>query len=126
MKTILLVSMVLITVLICSCTPAPKAAESGALPGESPAVVAEVAAAESSTVTIKNFVFEPAELTVAAGTAVIWKNNDNVAHLLVSTGLFESKALNSGDEFTFTFNTPGEYDYYCNIHPSMKGKVIVK
>ena len=75
---------------------------------------------------INNFAFNPSELTVNSGTAVTWKNAHNVVHTVVSQNLFESKTLNKGDEFAFTFNTPGEYNYYCSIHPSMGGKVIVK
>lgn len=78
------------------------------------------------TVMINHFIFEPASLTVDAGTTVTWKHNDSVAHTIVSPNLFESKTLNRGDVFTFDFATAGEYDYYCSIHPSMKGKIIVK
>ena len=84
------------------------------------------APAEPNTIQINHFVFEPQELTVEAGTTVAWKHNDNVAHTVVSTGLFESETLARGDVFTFTFLERGEYEYHCSIHPSMTGKVIVK
>ena len=79
-----------------------------------------------NTITIANFAFEPSELTITKGTAVTWNHNDNAAHTIVSQGLFESKVMNKGDEFSFTFDKVGEYDYHCRIHPSMKGKVIVQ
>ena len=95
--------------------------------GCSPQVVEDKAApAEPNTIQINHFVFEPQELTVDAGTTVTWKHNDNVAHTVVSAGLFESETLARGDVFTFTFLERGEYEYHCSIHPSMTGKVIVK
>ena len=75
---------------------------------------------------IDNFAFNPLELTISSGTTITWKNNHNVNHIIVSQNLFESKTLKKGDEFAFTFNTPGEYNYYCSIHPSMRGRIIVK
>ena len=85
----------------------------------------EVKGAKGDTITINHFVFEPKELTVVEGTTVTWLHNDNVAHTIVSPSLFESSVLNKGDKFTFTFTKKGEYEYYCSIHPSMRGKIIV-
>lgn len=81
---------------------------------------------KANEIIIDNFAFTPKELTVNSGTTITWKNNDKVVHTIVSQNLFESKTLKDGDQFTFTFNTPGEYNYYCSIHPSMRGKIIVK
>ena len=81
---------------------------------------------EENAVVIDNFAFEPDELIIDAGTEVIWKQNDDVAHTIVSEGLIKSEILNKGDEFSFTFSEKGEYGYSCGIHPSMKGKVIVR
>jgi len=81
---------------------------------------------DSNVIMINHFVFAPNELIVAKGTTVKWIQNDNVTHIVVSNGLFESKPLTKGDEFSFTFNTPGKYNYYCSIHTSMTGKIIVK
>lgn len=81
---------------------------------------------EGNTIVMDHFIFEPSYVTIDAGTRVTWKQNDNVAHTIVSQGLFESKTLNKGDEFSFTFTEPGEYEFHCGIHPSMTGKVIVK
>ena len=79
----------------------------------------------ANEVIIDNFAFTPQELTINSGTTITWKNNHNVVHTIVSQNLFESKTLNKGDEFAFTFNTPGEYNYYCSIHPSMRGRIII-
>lgn len=75
---------------------------------------------------VGHFVFEPKSLTVSAGETVIWRHDDNVAHTIVSENLFESPVLERGNEFSFTFQNPGEYEYRCGIHPSMAGKIIVR
>ena len=81
----------------------------------------------ANVVTIENFSFAPAELTVSPGTEVTWINKDDEAHTVVTSGnTFKSKALDTGDKFSFIFRDPGTYEYFCSIHPQMKGKVIVK
>jgi plastocyanin len=78
-------------------------------------------------VKIDNFSFMPQELTVAAGTKVTWVNRDDIPHTVVSTnGTFKSKALDTDDQFSFTFEKAGTYDYFCSIHPKMTAKVFVK
>jgi plastocyanin len=85
------------------------------------------AAAGPATVQIDNFTFAPATLTVAAGTTVTWKNDDDDAHTVVEKDRkFKSAALDTDDKFSQTFTAPGEYEYFCSIHPYMKGKVVVK
>jgi len=81
---------------------------------------------QGNAVTISNFTFTPNVLEVTAGTKVTWTNNDSMGHTVVSANLFQSPTLNQGGEFSFTFTTPGTYNYNCSIHPSMTGKVIVK
>jgi amicyanin len=83
----------------------------------------------SVKVTIDNFVFEPKELVIPAGTTVTWVNADDVPHTVTSTAtppLFNSKALDTENRFSFEFKTPGTYEYFCKPHPFMTGKVIVK
>ena len=76
--------------------------------------------------TIKDFTFDPGDLTVAKGTAVTWKNDDSATHRIKSgDGSFDSKDLKNGDSFDHTFDTAGTFDYICGIHPSMKGKITV-
>jgi len=83
--------------------------------------------ARNFEVKIDNFSFEPSAITVAAGTKVTWANRDDVPHTVVNTdGKFKSNALDTDDQFSFTFTDPGTYDYYCSVHPKMTGKVIVK
>lgn len=78
-------------------------------------------------VKIDNFSFGPANLTVAAGTTVTWKNNDDVPHTVVSDEkLFKSKALDTDDKFSYTFTKPGTYNYFCSVHPKMTAKIVVR
>ena len=77
-------------------------------------------------VKIDNFSYMPHDITVAAGTTIIWVNNDDIPHTVVSTtDLFKSKALDTDDKFSFKFDKPGTYEYFCSIHPKMTAKVIV-
>jgi plastocyanin len=78
-------------------------------------------------VVIENFSFQPTTLTVKAGTKVTWVNRDDVPHTATDTDKrFNSKALDTDDQFSFTFEQPGTYNYYCALHPKMTGQIIVK
>ena len=80
----------------------------------------------AGAVTIKDFAFDPGDLTVAKGTTVTWKNDDSATHRIKSgDGSFDSEDLKNGDSFEHTFDTAGTFDYICGIHPSMKGKITV-
>ncbi|SOD25611.1 40-residue YVTN family beta-propeller repeat-containing protein [Variovorax sp. YR752] len=102
--------------------------------GNAPRKVAvqRVAAAEaahagsSSHVTIRNFAFEPAQITVKAGQRVSWQNDDGAPHGVVfkdgGTGI---DLLLPGKSFARTFDKPGTYDYVCSVHPYMTARVTV-
>jgi len=79
-------------------------------------------------ITIDNFSFAPATLTVPAGTKVTWVNHDDIPHTVVSEdkATFKSPALDTDEKFSFTFVKPGTYTYFCSIHPKMTAKVIVQ
>jgi amicyanin len=82
---------------------------------------------ETMEVKIDNFTFGPAELTVKAGTTITWTNRDDIPHTVVSTDkAFKSKVLDTDEEFSATFRTPGTFSYFCSIHPKMIGKVVVQ
>ena len=84
-------------------------------------------AAASPAVTIDNFSFGPATLTVGVGTTVTWTNRDDIPHTVASTeGAFKSKAVDTDEKFSYTFPKPGTYSYFCSIHPKMTGKVVVQ
>ena len=78
-------------------------------------------------VKIDNFAFAPQRIVVQAGTTVTWTNADDAPHTIVSTTkLFKSSALDTEDKFSFTFATPGTYEYFCSLHPHMTGTVVVE
>ena len=64
---------------------------------------------------------------MTVGTEVEVENRDTAAHTWTSVdGVFDSGNLGNGDTFTFTFDTPGEYEFFCSIHPDMKGSITVQ
>ena len=79
-------------------------------------------------VKIDNFKFGPMTTTVAAGTTVTWTNDDDVPHTVVSDDktTFKSKALDTGEHFSYTFAKPGKYTYFCSVHPKMIAEVVVQ
>ncbi|MFM0391714.1 cupredoxin domain-containing protein [Paraburkholderia phytofirmans] len=87
-----------------------------------------VARAETpNTVTIKNFMFMPMEMTVKAGSTVTWKNLDGEPHTVVNdSGMFRSAALDQNDTYQFKFDKPGVYKVFCGIHPNMKETITVQ
>jgi plastocyanin len=88
---------------------------------------ASPARAADTEVTIDNFTFAPERVTVKAGTTVTWINRDDIPHTVASTTrLFKSKALDTDDKFSFTFATPGMYEYFCSLHPHMKATIVVE
>ena len=83
-------------------------------------------AADATPVKIGNFTFGPQDLKVKSGTTVIWVNEDDIPHTVVSLNNFRSKPLDSNDTFSFTFTTPGTYKYFCSLHPHMTGTIVVE
>ena len=81
----------------------------------------------TNTISIKNFTFNPSTLTVKVGANVTWTNEDSASHQVKEdNGLFLSSVLGNGQSFTYTFTAIGTYNYTCNIHSTMHGKVIVE
>ena len=80
------------------------------------------------TVSIQNFSFKPANITIKRGTRVVWINRDSTAHTATANNgkSFDSGRLGPGQRFSHTFKTVGKKAYHCEIHPSMKGSVTVK
>jgi plastocyanin len=85
-------------------------------------------AAPAGAVSIDNFTFTPQSLKVKAGTTVTWTNKDDIPHgIAASDNAFKkSKALDTDDSFSYTFTTPGTYQYFCYIHPHMVGTIVVE
>jgi|SRR5579872_1679497 len=93
-----------------------------------PAAAAPAAKTPVATdqVSIDNFTFSPQVVTVAAGTTVTWKNKDDIPHLVVLTDQrARSPALDTEQSYSYKFDKPGTYGYFCGMHPKMTGTVIV-
>jgi plastocyanin len=115
---------ILATLLVMTLSGASSALQPGS--GSSMAVAAS-AAGPGAEVKIDNFSFTPGAVTVKAGTQVTWINHDDIPHTVDSTeGKFKSAALDTDDKFQFRFTEPGEYPFYCRMHPKMTGKIIVR
>jgi amicyanin len=90
------------------------------------AAAAPVYAADME-VKIDNFTFNPQQITIKAGTTVTWANHDDIPHTVVSKAfIFKSKALDTDDKYSFTFTTPGTFEYFCSLHPHMTGSIVVE
>ena len=88
---------------------------------------APAAQAANIEVNIDQFAFAPQRITVKAGTTVTWINDDDVPHTVAaSSRFFRSKPLDTKDKFSFTFTTPGAYEYFCSLHPHMTGTIVVE
>lgn len=77
-------------------------------------------------VSLENTRFEPASVTVDAGTTVVWTNNDEIQHTVTAdNGTFDSGTLATGETFSYTFNEPGVYPYHCQFHGVAGGTGMV-
>jgi plastocyanin len=84
--------------------------------------------AATNEVVIDRFSFRPDKLTVPVGTTVTWINRDDVPHAVVSKDkkTIVSAAMDTDGKFSYTFIVAGTNDYYCSVHPFMKGRIIVQ
>jgi plastocyanin len=83
----------------------------------------------AAAVSIDNFAFTPAEITIHAGDSITWTNRDDIPHTVTDAAhppAFRSQALDTDDSVSFTFDKPGVYRYFCSLHPHMQASVIVK
>jgi plastocyanin len=78
--------------------------------------------AQPATVKITSFRFDPKTLTVPAGTTVEWINESGRHTIEADNGAFRSAALETGEKFSFKFDKPGTYNYYCTFHGNKGGK----
>lgn len=79
-------------------------------------------------VTIQNFAFSPADITVKKGTKVTWTNQDSTQHTVTENDGKNGPSappLDNGKSYSFTFNETGSFHYHCSIHPEMTGTVTV-
>jgi plastocyanin len=91
-----------------------------------PLAIQRTAFSGTMQVVIQNFAFEPAEARVAVGTTIVWINQDLVPHTVtLRNGIADSGLMRPGQAFSHTFTSPGVFEYYCRVHPSMVGTVVV-
>ena len=84
------------------------------------------AEAPAAAVSIDNFAFNPATIRIKPGTTVTWTNRDDIPHVVLFSVLkLRSKVMDTDQTFSQLFDAPGSFDYFCALHPHMKGKVIV-
>jgi plastocyanin len=78
-------------------------------------------------VTIKDFKFQPHDITVKEGQKVRWTNDDNVPHTVTATknGSFDSGTLKPGAFYETTMRNAGTIDYVCTIHPGQTGTIKI-
>ncbi len=70
--------------------------------------------------------YVPLAIQVNLGTTVAWTNDDFVAHTVTDTEYsFDSGFIQAGNDWSYTFEKSGEWDYFCTLHPWMKGTVSV-
>jgi plastocyanin len=78
-------------------------------------------------VKIEDLKYKPAEIEVGAGDTVVWMNDDDTDHLVkADDGSFSSGRIASGRSFEHKFDKPGQFIYHDDLHPRMRGTVIVK
>jgi amicyanin len=122
--------------LVPTSTPAvatPTAPPATAAPSPTPAgpTATPDSGGEQYSAEIEGFA-HPAAFTIQAGTTVKWTNLDNALHTVSSgtpespTSEFNSPGMTQNQTYTFTFDEPGEYPYFCSPHPFMRGRVIVE
>jgi plastocyanin len=80
------------------------------------------------TVTIQDYTYKPASITVPKGTTVIFANRDSTPHTATSkeSGVFESGSIDTGKTGKITLEKTGTFAYYCVFHPFMKGTIVVE
>lgn len=93
----------------------------------SPAISSSEAKTSKNAVTIQNFAFSPATITVKAGDSVTWTNQDSAGHSATADdNSFDTGVLPQGQSKSVTFSKAGTYTYHCSVHPNMKATVIVQ
>ena len=79
------------------------------------------------TVVIEGTSFHPPSLTVRRGDIIVWKNKDFFPHTVTARNLqFDSHILAEGRSWKYTAQERGEFPYFCALHPTMTGMLIVK
>lgn len=82
---------------------------------------------QATVIEMRDNFFQPAQVTVRAGTTVTWRNMGQRPHTATaSNNAFNTGTVNPGAEMSVTLNTPGTYDYFCQFHDGMVGSIVVE
>ncbi len=109
-------------------TPAPAPAAPTDEETDQEATDTKSPATQVNNVSIEDFSFSPATITIKKGTTVTWTNKDSVGHTATPdtpVGEFGSELLAKDQTYSYTFDTAGTFAYHCRPHPNMKATVIV-
>ncbi len=84
--------------------------------------------AKENKIEIKDFAFNPQNITVKSGEKITWINRDEEPHTVVSVEkqFKKSSALDTDQDFTIVAGAPGTYSYFCSVHPKMTGTIVVQ
>jgi plastocyanin len=116
----LMIAVVVVAIAACS------KSDSGSTPTKPVDTTDPTATKPDATVSIANFAFSPASVTVKAGGTVQWTNTDSAPHTATDlNGAFNSNTLEQGAKYSFKFATPGTYTYHCTIHSMMATATVV-
>ena len=84
--------------------------------------------AKENKIEIKDFAFNPQNITVKSGEKITWINRDEEPHTVVSVGkqFKKSPGLDTDQTYTIVAGAPGTYSYFCSVHPKMTGTIVVQ
>ena len=78
-------------------------------------------------VSIRDYAYEPVNLRVPVGATITWTNHDGAPHdARAKDGSWTTDMLTRGEKDSITFDTPGDYEYYCTVHPDMIARLTVR
>ncbi len=106
--------------------PAESESSAAEEPTEEPDTGEGVEVLDRAELSIADFSFRPRTVTIVVGGTVVWSQEDSAPHTVTSDDfIFDSGTMAEGGDFQFTFDTPGTFTYYCEIHPRMTGVIEV-
>ncbi len=112
-------------------TPGASLAPAASPSAAAPASPSAPASGSASSISIKDFAYSPASLTVAVGATVTWTNDEDALHTITSgtpdarTDMFDSGEIDTGVEFPVTFDEAGTFPFFCDRHEFMRGEITV-
>jgi plastocyanin len=126
MKAKLALALIVVAGLLVGC--GGSSGEDGSTAAAGAASMSGSGSSDTKAVTISDYTYKPAELTVPVGTKVSFTNEDSTPHTATSktTGTFDSGSIDTGKSGTVTLEEAGTFEYYCLFHPFMKGTITVE